>query len=242
MALSLTLAQLREEVGDAADVPTGDNRITNAKLDRWINQSVQQYALLKAQYSGGDIRRATATGSSSTAVSTYGFPANQLVALPAGVARIASVFVVFNGVRRQLDELQEPDKNTWNWSSEIFGPPERFALLDASPSDGSAYLRVWPPSDAAYTYEVTYAGEPATLALTTDAWVYLPGTQDLVICDVAKKLMTRDGMQEPTTYQALDQRYQQAMANLIAACSSSGTVRSMRDTSSTRLPVQRWLR
>ena len=168
MALTRTLAVLREEVGYAADVTIGDARYPNALVDRWINDAIQAYAVLKRNLGFDDSKRSTLTGSASTSAGADGFPLNEMVTLPADFGSVTSVYVNDSGRRWQLTALAESDRATVGFLS-TSGPPESYTVVDATPT-AAAKLRVWPPSNAAYSYELTYAPEPTVLVAVGDTW------------------------------------------------------------------------
>src|SRR6187549_1894025 len=229
MALTLTLSQIREEVGLCLDAPIGDAYLSNATVDRWINMAMQEYSALCAQYGLGPEQRATLPGSSSTTPGADGFPANEILSLPADFAALKSLSYVSNGFRVQLRLLAESDRQTyWAYPLSNYGPPEAYALVDATPSL-PARARVWPPMQSAYSFELIYRPQTEDTA-SEDIVSYLPGTEDLIIARVAMKQATREGIQEPNQFAALQERYQLALAALHRAASSNGGVSAMRNT------------
>jgi hypothetical protein len=229
MALTLTLAQLREEVGLALDVPIGDSYLPNATVDRWINQALQEYTALRAQYGLIDLKRSSLVGSTSTTPGTDGFPANEILSLPTDFGALHALTYVSNGNRYELKRMAESDRQTW-WIDHVstLGPPEFYAIVDATPSL-PARARVWPPMQSAYTFELVYRPTlPSTD--TEDTWEYLPGTEDLVICRVAMKEATRESIQEPAQFQALQMRYQSALEAMQRMSARNGGVTAMRNT------------
>jgi hypothetical protein len=229
MALTLTLAQIREEVGLCLDAPIGDAYLSTATVDRWINMAIQEYASLCAQYGLGPEKRATLTGSSSTTAGADGFPANEILALPADFAALKSLSYQVNGYRVMLRLMAESDRESyWAYPVTNYGPPEAYALVDATPSL-AARARVWPPMQSAYSFELIY--RPQVDDTSTEPSVsYLPGTEDIIIARVAMKQATREGIQEPNQFAALQERYQLALAALQRAASSNGGVSAMRNT------------
>lgn len=240
MALTLTLAQLRAEVGLSTDIPVGDAYLPNATVDLWINLAIQEYAALRAQYGLVDLKRTTLTGTSSTTPGTDGFPANEILSLPADFGTLESLLYVSGIERRQLQPMAESDRQTW-WTNTTTnqGPPEYYALVDATPSL-PARSRVWPPMQSAYTFELIYRPQIVYLVGVNDTWEFLPGTEDLVVCRVAIKQATREGVPEPNQFSALQQRYQAALAALQRMASRSGGVTAMRDTRG-RSRIRGWL-
>lgn len=228
MALTLTLLQLREEVGLCLDVPTGDAYLPSATLDRWINMAVQEYGALRAQYGLLAEQRATLTGTASTTPGADGFPANEILTLPSLFASLVALNYIDGTTQRPLTAMAESDRQRL-WGTTFYGPPECYALIDATPSL-SARVRVWPPMNSAYTFELIYRPAPAVMVLTSDQWEYLPGTEDYVICSVALKEATREGIQEPQQFQALQMRKQTAADALMRMAHRGAGVATMRDT------------
>jgi hypothetical protein len=87
---------------------------------------------------------------------------------------------------------------------------------------------------SAYTFELVYRHAPAVMVLTTDQWEYIPGTEDYVICSVAIKQATREGIQEPQQFQVLQQRKAAAITALQRMAMSDAGVGAMRDTRTMR--------
>lgn len=232
MALTLTLAQLREEVGLAIDVPIGDAYLPSANVTRWLNMAIQEYAALRAQYGLLDSKRTTLTGSTSTTAGTDGFPANEILTLPSDFASVVALNLNYQGDQRPLQAMSESDRIRFlGIPLQYYGPPEYYAVIDATPSLSlQARARVWPPMQTAYTFELVYRPQHAVLIVDSDTWEYLPGTEDYVLCTVAMKEATREGVQEPQQFQALQLRKQNALDALIRMSSRGGGVRTMRDT------------
>lgn len=234
MALTLTLAQLRSEVGLCLDIPIGDAYLPNAVVDQWLNMAVQEYAAHRAAYGLSDQKRTTLTGSVSTTAGADGFPANEVLALPSDFAAVVSLSLNYQGLQRPLQLMAESDRQRYVLTSlTTYGPPELYEVVDATPSL-TARSRVWPPMQSAYTFELIYRPQVTTLTLDADTWEYLPGTADLVVCCVALKQATREGIQEPQQYQAIQQRYDRALAALQRMSARGGGVGAMRDTRSAR--------
>lgn len=242
MALTLTLAQLRAEVGRAIDVPIGDAYIPTADVDLWLNMAVQEYAQLRAQYGLYDAKRTTITGSTSATAGSDGFPANEVLSLPTDFASVVSLNLNYQGAQYPLTAMSESDRVRFMGApATTYGPPECYAVIDATPSLSlPARARVWPPMQSQYTFELIYRPQQAALALTSDTWEYLPGTEDYVICTVAIKQSCREGIQEPSQFQALQMRKQSALDALIRMSSRGGGVQTMRDTRSLNRARRVW--
>jgi hypothetical protein len=205
MAQLITLAQLRTEVGYAADVVIGEDRYPNAMVNGWINQAIQHYQLLRREMGTSDEQRALLNTTASTSLGTSGFPLNELVALPADFQSLISVYLVTGTVRNRLTALSPVDRHNDLTVSPLTGIPTSYDIVDATTTQ-PAQLRLWPAASAAYQLEVIYTPEPTTLTADGDSWEYSPGTLDLVVCAAALKVLDRDGIPEPSQYQALQNR------------------------------------
>lgn len=203
MAQTITLAQLRAEVGYAADVTVGDDRYPNAMVNSWINQAIQNYQVLRRQNKTADTKVTTLVSSVSTTPGDGGWPANQTLLLPDDFQSLVSVYYVSGSTRVQMTSLGPVDLS--NDIVPIAGVPTQYSIIDATTAE-DARLRLWPPASGVYTFEVVYVPEPATLVADGDSWDYAPGTLDLVVCEVALKVLDRDGVPEPQQYQALQNR------------------------------------
>lgn len=221
-----TLAALRAQVGFACDVTIGDARYTTAMVNTWVNTAVQNYQNLRSSYAGSDDSRVTIVGSSSVALSN-GFPTNELVPLPSNFLKLRAVWVISPTGRRELEHLSESDR--FDIALQTVGEPWAYRVTTLD--DSTQALRVWPAMSSAYTFEVVYTRVPTTLSADGDLWTYEAGCEDLVICEVATKLLERDGVPEPATYQALQQRRVVAAEQLKSIlCGQDPGVRTMRDT------------
>lgn len=236
----ITLATLREEIGFAADVPVGDNRVPTATLNRLINRAIKEYDELLSGAGLGNKTRTTVTTDPSTTPGSDGFPANQTALLPADFRRLVAVFIVDGGRKTLLRPILPVQReNPSDWYQVTQGAPRGYSLLSESSSD-EARLWLWPPADAAYTLEVVY--EPYTADMTTDGtvWYYAPGSEDIVICGVALRLLMRDGGVQANQIAMLNERIERAKQALENHANRDTGVLSMKDDQR-RIAREAWL-
>jgi hypothetical protein len=223
---SLTLLQLRDRVGWAADVTlSASGRYPQAMVDAWINEAAQAYEIERSQRAGAVEKRYTATGTASASL-VQGFPQNQIIQLPADCQQVRAVWVEGSSGRYQLTWLDEQDR----WTT-LNNPAAPLGCRLTTLADGTMALRVWPAIAASTAFEVIYAPGATTLTLDSDLWPYEPGTEDMLIASVACRILDRDGVPEPQAYQALQNRIASATERLrrVMAAKDPGVLR-VRDT------------
>lgn len=227
--VAIALSAIRASVEYAADATSSaSGRYTTAMITEFVNSAIRKYTLAKAEFGQADTTRTTLTTTSSTSLGTPNLPQNEVAVLPADFSRLTSAFLLYNNSRVPLQQLSETDR--YDWSLQVTGLPQMYDLVNFK--DGTTGLRLWPPSSGSYTLEVLYQNTPTALAIDTDTWNYEYGTEDCIVCDVAMRLLERDGVPEPTQYQALQMRrddsYERLRKQLLQRDRFS--VPSMRDT------------
>ena len=161
------------------------------------------------------------------AVQTGGYLAREVVTLPTDFLGVKSVFLVQGTRRTQLSRLAESDRNLDYLYQN--GMPRWYEVLDAGQAT-AARLRLWPRVDSAYSLEVSYYSEAPTLTLVGDLWEYPSGAEDVVIAQVAMRILERDGIPEPNQYSALQLRYDNARSAILRNTKRNAGVRTMRNT------------
>jgi hypothetical protein len=234
-----TLAQLRDQVAYAADVTVQTTgRYPVAIVNTWIQRAVEGYANKRALIRPSADARALLTSSSDATNTVHTFPLNELLQLPTDFLALRSVWLVDGSSRRQLQLLEETDR----WQvDQVYGTgtPDR-CRVTALP-DGTRGLRLWPPANASYLFEVIYQPGAPILSADSDSWVFDPGCDDIVICPVALKMLARDGFPEPAVRQDLENRFALAvdeLKKLLGRVDTNGVPR-MRDTRGQRLNSNR---
>lgn len=190
---TLSLLELRTAAQQITDVVIGPSeRFTVESVDRMINESLEQYWLLLTD--AGDPQRqtrATLTTSAST-TETNGWPANEAVALPADfMALLSAKIQTSTECERRLEVFGESDVETeWDFFTPHAGEPKRVRI--GVDSAGGKLLRLKPAANGVYTIIITYIPLPTLLQGDDETFVFVPGTSDWVISDVALKILEVD--------------------------------------------------
>lgn len=213
MARSRTLAQLRTEVEQRADLPTSSTsgtRFIESELNRYINQSIRRFVgFLIANYSESYFR------SSSTIAVSAG---TRTYSLPSDFFQLISLVVTIDGNRTHLErsqnEQQDIDVNNVGWQQ---GTP-KYRLL-------SSTVAFDPTPQASYTVTINYhslyfcysSGGTAQSDLSADA-DYLDGFngwEEWVINDAAIKCKLKDE-ESIVELQAVNDRIEQEIRKAAA--------------------------
>jgi hypothetical protein len=230
---SYSLSTLRSQIGALANVTIqASGRYPVATINTWINTAIGRYWQLYTCESDRVLSRALLTTSASVTLSN-GWPSNEFVALPADFFALKSLMLQGStvGTKRRLTEMAESDRE--QYPTGVVREPEVYRL--ANNTAGASIARLWPACDAVYTIECLYVPTPAVLALDADTFNFLIGTEDVVICDVALRILEQDGVPEGSQYQAIAQRRNEAMQALERYSSADrATALTMRDTWSVR--------
>ena len=168
-----TLAQLRDEVRQRANMENADNFITDAEIDRYVNQSICAWRDMLVENRGQDFF----TGSTTitlTGVSMY--------ALPADYYQILNVSYVENGVFTTLTPYNRGDGATYaNAGGTV---PLRYRVANNN-------LFVLPAS-AQGSLLVTYVPLATTLTLDTDTLEVFNGWEEWIVLDAAMKALEKE--------------------------------------------------
>jgi len=202
-----TLEELRDMVANRASVVVNESsRHTISAVDRYINDSLEEYHTLLTD--AGMPQRATRTTltTSSSETVANGYPTNERVVLPTDFGQLLEVFVTYNGVRMPLRPFDGVEVSLDSgWIDQPTGIPERYSLAREAAA-GETVLRLLPPADATYTITVVYIPTFSPLTDDTSEFAFIDGTSEFVVCDAALKILERDGVQESLQFQSLAQR------------------------------------
>lgn len=220
--LTITLANLRAEIASRADIEIAatTGRHTVARVNSLINASVRRYWLELAGHCDWVTTQATATTAAGTAV-TSGWQANQHVALATNFLKLVGASISDGSHLTRLipfaaSEREDADDE---WGNAI-GFPKYFRV--ALNNAGAPILWLMPRAQAAYAITYHYIASPATLSADADLFSFFDGTEDFVICDVAKRILTRDGNPEPGQMQAILGEREEARRILVTHARSVG--------------------
>lgn len=168
-----TLLQLRDEVRQRANMENADNFITDAEIDRYVNQSICAWRDMLVENRGQDFF----TGSTTitlTGVSMY--------ALPADYYQILNVSYVENGVFTTLTPYNRGDGATYaNAGGTV---PLRYRV-----ANNNLFVL---PATAQGSLLVTYVPLATTLTLDTDTLEVFNGWEEWIVLDAAMKALEKE--------------------------------------------------
>jgi hypothetical protein len=243
---TITLANLRSEIASRADIEisASSGRHTEVRVNSLINASVRRYWLELAGHGDWAIQSATVSTATGTAT-TSGWEANQHVALASGFLKLKGASITVSGESLEMlpFQLSARDDYDGDFSAGLGIPLQYRVALNTA---GAPILHLLPRAQAVYSIRYHYVATPALLVEDADAFSFFDGTEDLVICDVAKRILTRDGNEEPGVVQAIMQEREEARRVLIEhARNVSPGVALKRDTRGLRAVGayrSRWVR
>lgn len=192
---TVTLAQLRQDIQNQADIAGLTARHGATLLNRLANQSIQRF---RERLSGEGARHflTVATGT-MTAGATSGFPFYQLDAgaRASGIVRVYGVDVkVQGGAWKRLEHTSFEDRANYGGGHPAsVGEPRVWAEYQTTK------LAILPPPDREYDYVLWYL--PVANDLQSDSATFdgVAGWEDYVVWDVVCRVIVRD--QYPDAYQ-----------------------------------------
>ncbi len=176
MARTSTLLQLRADVRSKSDTE-GDPHVTDAEIDRAINQSAARLFAEIVQHGEDDY---VASHTFSTVAGTEKY------ALPAAFYKLVGAMVTIgNGEVR--------DMNRWTWNERaLYLSTHASWLSQAQPLAyrlvGSDLIWLLPTPDGVYSVTLHYVAAPAPMVLTTDTFDGRAGWEEWIALDAAIKI------------------------------------------------------
>ena len=185
MARTRTLAQLRTQVRQAADIENAA-AWTDSELDQHINDSIADLHLVLVECYEDDYTEAqsisTVAGTSSYALTGAG---------AVGVVKVRSVEVLAGTDYVPLVRWNFADR--FLYESPGSGRPVAYRLI------GKEAITLSPAPDAVYTVRVWLVPPPVALSLDADTYDGVSGYERYVVCDAAIKV----GIKEESDVRAL---------------------------------------
>lgn len=204
---TVTLAQLRQDVQNQADVAGLTTRHGATLINRIINQEIQHF---REDLSGEGSRHflAIATGTMLQGA-TSGFPFRELNAgtLASGIVRVYGL-----DVKCQGGEWKRLEHTTFEDRANYGGPlntdePRVWAEFQTT------RLAVLPPPDRNYDFVLWYLPVLNDLAADADTFDGVAGWEDYVMWSTVARLVIRD--QFPQTYQMVMSMREEAMRKIL---------------------------
>lgn len=192
---TVTLAQLRQDIQNQADIAGLTQRHGPTLLNRLINQSIQRFRE-KLSNEGARHFLTVATGT-MTAGATSGYPFYSLNAgaQASGIVRIFGVDVkTQDGSWKRLEHTTFEDRTLFGGGHPAaIGEPRVWAEYQTTT------LAVLPPPDRPTDYVVWYLPVRADMSSDADTFDGVAGWEDFVTWDVVCRIIVRD--QNPEAYQ-----------------------------------------
>lgn len=212
MARTRTLAQLRSDVADRADIQDGGSsgRHTSAQLNRYINQAIQKYITLVSSVGGQNYyskRTGVLSMGTSTTVDANGWAPNQYIPLPTDFFELIGIDLIYGGNTRSMQPFSVAERNRFRdqpyWlSSNQTGRPRYYRIMGANAA-GTQVAEVIPWSDGgAYQYEIWYIPEFADLVADGDTFDGRAGFEEWIVNRAAMDALKKDG-EADSVYAAL---------------------------------------
>lgn len=215
---SRTLAQLRTNVGQRADVTISASGRHSQSVANWaINQAIRKLHQIQAESGVVGVQRDSSLVTTATTTESNGWPQNQVVTLPSDFLTPVGFSVNLGSDQwvemLPFDELERETYREHTYFEET-GAPVFYRIVTGN--DGTPLLRVLPAADGVYSIAAIYIGEPTELSADGDTYQFFDGGEEWVECDAAMAMLERDGVREPRQFQALQQRKAEAEARLRA--------------------------
>lgn len=213
MARTRTLAQLRGDVCDRADVVDGGTtgRYTSVRLNRYVNEAIQKYQAAVIETGGQDWfmkRTGVLTMSTSTTRDAVGWSPNMYVALPSDFLEIIGIDLIINGRSFPLQQFERAERtmfqpDPWLVGNNV-GQPVYFRIGGTNNS-GSKLAQIIPFAGSAYSYEILYVPVLADLSSDSDTFDGVAGFEEFVIDSAAAMVLLKDANVGTPLYQSIVQ-------------------------------------
>ncbi len=192
---TVTLAQLRQDIQNQADIAGLTARHPATLLNRLANQSIQRFR--ERLSSEGARHFLTVATGTMVAGATSGFPFYSLNAgsLASGIVRVYGLDVkVQGGAWKRLEHTTFEDRAEYGGGHPAsIGEPRVWAEYQ------TAKLAVMPPPDRAYDFVLWYLPVANDLQADSATFDGVAGWEDYVTWDVVCRIIVRD--QSPAAYQ-----------------------------------------
>jgi hypothetical protein len=240
---NVTLAQLRQDISNQADVAGLTLRHGATLLNRLANQSIQRFRE-KLSNEGARHFLTVATGT-LTAGATSGFPFKSLnvaASVPSGINGIVRIFGV--DVKAQDGGWRRLEHTTFDERTSYGGGQ---ASSNAEPRVWAEYqtttLAIMPPPIRNTDYVVWYLPVGSDLSMDADKFDGVAGWEDYVTWDVVCRIIVRD--QNPEAYQMAvnykSEVWQDIIRNATRVTGAGGAVIGRDSMGAKNLPMQRRL-
>lgn len=204
MSRTRTLAQLRADVCDRADITDGltTGRHTTANLNRRINQAIQQFVRLVTECGcTWYIKQASGTTSSSSTADTTGWAPRDYIALPSDFYHLEGIDITTGGTTVPMLDFMMLERNLFKiapaWLATGGAGMPIFYKVGGINQAGANVAKIIPSSDGVYPYVIWYLGIPTDLSNDSDTFDFIAGYEEWVVNRAVMDSMLRDGAQTP---------------------------------------------
>lgn len=179
MAATRTLAELRTEARQRADMETDDDFIADTELTRMINQSIREVYDLLLESFGQEFYYTTATISVVAGTSAYSLPTAFYQLLGVDVSLGSNEYMA-------LRPFQFHDRNSteaglgWGYPDGV-----KYRIMGSQ-------IHFRPIPTAAETVLVHYVPYPTSLSADGDTFDGINGWEELVVVDTAAKMLEKE--------------------------------------------------
>jgi hypothetical protein len=200
MARTRTLAQLRADVCNRADISDGGSDVTkrhpSSEITRYINQAIQSYMQLVTD-AGCQlyIKQAVVSTSTSSTVDTANWAPRDYLAMPTDLYHLKGIDITSGGATVAMQPFELADRNDFRaqfiFANGGIGMPILYQLGGVNQA-GLRVAKVIPSSDAVYSCVVWYLPVAADLVADGDTFDGIAGYEEWVVNRAALDCLMRD--------------------------------------------------
>lgn len=199
MARTRSLAQLRGDVADRADITVSTaGRHTTVNMNRRINEAIQRYVRMVSKASGTFyVKQSVVSTSASATVDAANWAPRDYLALPSDFYELLGIDLTFNGTTYSLDQFGFDERNqfreypAWMQTNGV-GIPVMYEL-SGSNAAGTRIVKVIPSSDGVYSCVIWYLPVVADLTADADTFDFIAGYDEWVVNRAVMDSLLRDG-------------------------------------------------
>lgn len=181
-----TLAQLRTEVRQTADMENADAYLDNDEVDRYVNEAITELWDLLLEVHGQEWYLEEYTFTTTAGTAEYTIDDSETAA-----------FYILKGVDIEIDENRYPlsPYNLLNRNLNGKGKPSWYRLKGNVNKDTGVYtkkIRLQPKPDSAYTIHLLYVPSAPTLDDDADVWDGHNGWEEYIVVTAAIRVRIKE--------------------------------------------------
>jgi hypothetical protein len=251
MARTRTLAELRTDVCDRADVVDGGTtgRHTTSRLNRYINQAIQRYLSMVTSAGSQDWyckRTGVLTMSTSDTVDASGWAPCSYIALPGDFAQLVRIDIIVSGTVMSLSQFERAERNMFRTSPFWLNGRQKgqpvYYRIGGKNAAGTQVAQVIPSADSAYQYEVWYIPVFVDLSLDADTFDGIAGYEEYIVNSAAISALLNDGNTNTPLYASMLRTRDEDEATMKFKHATMGGAGRRLDTEAMRTDLARYAR